>query len=336
MKAWQLRGFGRENLVLADVPNPQPGPSEVLIRVSAVSLNYRDKLVVEGLYNPDVIFPMTQVADTVGEIVEVGRDVTRMAVGDRVLTQYATRWIDGDPDGDEVVHTLGNTIPGGLAEYLVLDESAVVKAPKYLSDEEASTLPVAALTAWFSLVTEGKLTAGQTVVLQGTGGVSLFGLQIAHALGARTIVTSSSDAKLGRVRSLGATETVNYARMPAWEKEVLSLTGGKGADHILEVVGGKSLAQSLIAVRPGGRITVIGILDGFTSEIPIFTLLRKQAVIRGMVTGPRRVFEEMNEALESLKIRPVIDAVYAFEDTLKAYEHLYRGAFGKIVIRVGK
>ena len=185
-------------------------------------------------------------------------------------------------------------------------------------------------------MTKGRLAVGQTVVLQGTGGVSLFGLQIAHALGARTIVTSSSDEKLERVRSLGATETVNYARTPDWEKEVLSLTDGKGADHILEVVGGKSLAQSLTAVRPGGRITVIGILDGFTSEIPIFTLLRKQAVIQGIVTGPRRVFEEMNEALESLKIRPVIDAVYAFEDTLKAYEHLYRGAFGKMVIRVRK
>lgn len=334
MKAWQLFGFGRENLRCVEIPIPKPGPSEVLVRVSAVSLNYRDKLVVEGLYNPDLVFPITQVADTVGEVVEVGSEVTRIAVGDRVLTQYATHWVDGEPDGDEIVHTLGNTIPGGLAEFLVLNERAIVTAPSYLTDEEASTLPVAVLTAWFSLITDGKLSAGQTVVLQGTGGVSLSGLQIAAAHGARPIITSGSDEKLDRAKLIGAYATINYAHTPDWGQRVLALTDGKGADHILEVAGGKSLAQSLSAVKPGGRVTVIGVLEGFTSDIPIFILLRRQVTIRGMVTSPRRVFEEMNRKLEGLQIHPVIDKVYPFADALAAYDHLYRGAFGKIVIRV--
>jgi NADPH:quinone reductase-like Zn-dependent oxidoreductase len=334
MRAWQLFGFGRENLKCVEVPVPKPGPSEILIRVHAVSLNYRDKLVAEGLYNPHVAFPMTQVADAAGEVVEVGSEVSRITVGDRVLTQYATTWIDGPPKGDEIVHTLGSMIPGGLAEYLLMKESAVVKAPRYLTDEEAATLPVAAMTAWFSLVETGQLSPGQTVLLQGTGGVSLFGLQIAVAFGARPLILSSSDEKLGRARALGAQGGINYLRKPEWAKEVLALTGMLGVDHVLEVAGGKSLAQSLEALKAGGRISVIGILDGVESAVPIFRLLTKQATIRGIVTGPRRAFERMNEKLEEIQLRPVIDKVYSFPDALAAYDHLYRGAFGKIVIRV--
>jgi NADPH:quinone reductase-like Zn-dependent oxidoreductase len=334
MKAWQLFGFGRDNLKCVDIPVPKPEASEILIRVHAVSLNYRDKLVAEGLYNPHVAFPMTQVADTAGEVVEVGSEVSRIAVGDRVLTQYATTWIDGTPKGDELVHTLGTTIPGGLAEYLLMKESAVVKAPRYLSDEEASTLPVAAITAWFSLVETGQLSSDQTVLLQGTGGVSLFGLQIAAAYGARPLILSSSDEKLERTKALGAHGGINYLGKPEWAKEVLALTDMQGVDHVLEVAGGKSLAQSLKALKAGGRISVIGILDGFESAVPIFPLLAKQATIRGIVTGPRRSFERMNEKLEEIQIHPVIDKVYSFPDALAAYDHLYRGAFGKIVIRV--
>jgi NADPH:quinone reductase-like Zn-dependent oxidoreductase len=334
MRAWQLLGFGRENLKCVEVPVPKPGPSEILIRVHAVSLNYRDKLVAEGLYNPHVAFPMTQVADAAGKVVEVGSEVSQITVGDRVLTQYATTWIDGPPKGDEIVHTLGSVIPGGLAEYLVMKESAVVKAPRYLSDEEASTLPVAAMTAWFSLVETGQLSPGQTVLLQGTGGVSLFGLQIAAAYGARPLILSSSDEKLERARALGAQGGINYLRKPEWAKEVLALTDMQGVDHVLEVAGGKSLAQSLEALKAGGRISVIGILDGVESAVPIFRLLTKQATIRGIVTGPRRAFESMNEKLQEIQIHPVIDKVYSFPDALAAYDHLYRGAFGKIVIRV--
>jgi NADPH:quinone reductase-like Zn-dependent oxidoreductase len=277
---------------------------------------------------------MIQVADTVGDIVEIGERVSRVRVGDRVLTQYATTWIDGPPKGDETVHTLGNTIPGGLAEYVALNENVVVRAPQYLTDEEAATLPVAALTAWFSLRDQGRLARGQTVLVHGTGGVALFGLQIATALGARVLITSSSEEKLERARVLGAHAGINYARNPEWQHEVLKHTDGQGVDHILEVVGGKNLARSITATKPGGQISVIGILDGFSSEIPIFPLLNRQILVRGIVTGPRRAFEELNQSLENLKLRPVIDTVYPFDEALAAYDHLYRGAFGKIVIRV--
>jgi NADPH:quinone reductase-like Zn-dependent oxidoreductase len=334
VKAWVLESFGLDNLKMIDVPVQDPADHEVLIRVAAVSLNFRDKLLVEGLYNPNLQFPMIQVADTVGRVIQTGAGVSRFKVGDRVITNYATRWIDGPPNVDEVVHTLGNTIPGGLAEYLTLDEAALVLAPEYLTDEEASTLPVGALTAWNALVGKGGLRKGQTVLVQGTGGVSIFGLQFAVSIGATVFVTSSSDAKLERVKALGAHGGINYVRTPEWHTEALRLTDGRGVDHVLEVAGGKSLGQSLEAIKPAGKIAVIGILDGFTSEIPIFQLLQKQAVIHGMVTGSRASFEEMNAYLAESKIRPVIDAVYSFEDARAAYDHLYRGAFGKIVIRV--
>jgi NADPH:quinone reductase-like Zn-dependent oxidoreductase len=336
MKAWELRAFGRENLRLVDKPVPRPGPTDVLMRVKAVSLNYRDKLVVEGQYNPGMKFPVTQVADAVGEVVDMGKEVTRFKIGDRLVTQYCTRWIDGEPQGDESTHTLGNTIQGALAEYLVLDQNAVVHAASYMSDEEAAAVPCAGLTAWYALVEKGQLKAEDVVLVQGTGGVSLFGLQIARALGAQVIVTSSSDEKLARVNALGATHGVNYLRTPEWAQEALRLTSKRGVDHVLEVAGGKSLAQSMSAIKPGGVISVIGILDGFSSEIPVFQLLVKQIVLRGISVGPRRSLEDLIRMLERYELRPVIDTVYSFEDAMAAYDHLYRGAFGKIVIRVSE
>ncbi len=334
MKAWVLQNFGLDNLKMVDVPVPEPGDNEVLIRVSAVSLNYRDKLIVEGLYNPELQFPMTQVADTAGVVVQTGKNVSRFQTGDRVITHYATRWVDGPPTVDEVVHTLGNTIPGGLAEYLGMDENAVVHAPDYLTDDEAATLPVAALTAWHALKEKGRLVSGQTVLIQGTGGVSIFALQMAMAFGAKVIVTSSNDEKLERARNLGANKTINYVRVPDWHTEVLKMTEQQGVDHILEVAAGKSLRQSIEAIKPTGQISVIGILDGVLSEIPIFRLLQKQASIVGLVTGSRKMFENMNAELSKIKLHPILDSVYSFEDARKAYDRLYKGAFGKIVIRV--
>lgn len=334
MKAWELRGVGRENLVLTDKPVPLVGPTDVLVRVGAVSLNYRDKLLVEGLYNPNLRFPIIQVADAVGEVVEVGRNVSRFRKGDRIITLYATKWIDGEPQGDENTHTLGSTISGALAEYIVLDEQAAVRAPEYLTDEEAAALPCAALTAWYALMDRGQLKAGQTVLVQGTGGVSLFGLQIASAIGAEVIVTSSSDEKLDRAKRMGAAHGINYTRVPDWENAALALTAQKGVDHILEVVGGKNLGQSLKAIKPGGQISVIGLLADSTAEIPLFSLFRKQAVLRGISTGPRRALEEMTAAFSKIRLHPVIEYVYEFDDALSAYAHLYRGSFGKIVIRV--
>ena len=334
MKAWELHGFGREHLTLTDIPVPKAGPTEVLIRVSAVSLNYRDKLIVEGFYNPGMRFPLTQVADAVGHVVGVGGEVVRFRVGDRVIANYCTRWVDGPPHYNEGSHSMGNTIPGALAEYFILDQHALVKAPDYLSDDEAASVACAGLTAWYPLVEKGQLKADQTVLIQGTGGVSIFGLQIAFALGARVLVTSSSDAKLERAKALGASEGINYRRTPEWEKEVLKLTAQEGVDHILEVAGGNSLSQSITAVKPGGQIAVIGVLDDISSDIPIFSLLLKQVVLRGVSVGPTRALEDMLRNFEQLQLHPVIDTVYPFADVQTAYDHLYRGAFGKIVIRV--
>jgi NADPH:quinone reductase-like Zn-dependent oxidoreductase len=334
MKAWQMEGFSLDQIVLHEIAQPEPGSGEVLVRVSAVSLNYRDKLLVDGNYNPHVQFPITQVADAVGEVVALGADVTRFRVGDRVATNYCTRWIDGRPQGKESLYTLGNMIPGALAEFLILTEEALVAVPAYLTDEEAAALPCAALTAWYALVEKGGLQAGDRVLVQGTGGVSLFGLQIASALGAEVFVTSSSDEKLERVRAMGASQTINYAKKPEWETEVLSLTGKQGVDQIIEVVGGSNLERSIKALRPGGQISIVGILESFSSEIPLFTVMQKQAVLRGISVGPRRALEDMLRAFAKYEIHPVIDTVYGFDEARKAYDHLERGAFGKIVIRV--
>lgn len=336
MKAWQLTAFGRENLKLNDIPQPAPGPGEALVRVTAVSLNYRDKLIYDGSYNPHLEFPMTQVADAVGEVVAVGPNTTRVKAGDRVITSYCTRWVDGEPTSKESFYSLGNAMPGALAEYLVLSENALAVAPAYLTDEEAAALPCAALTAWYSLVEKGDLKSGDTVLVQGTGGVSIFGLQIASALGATIIATSSSDDKLERARSLGATHTINYRKTPDWDNEALVLTGKHGVDHILEVVGGSNLARSIKAIRPEGQISIIGIIDGFDATIPLFSVIKKHAVIRGISVGPLRALERMLAKFDELKLRPVIDSVYSFNDAPKAFDRLEQGAFGKIVITVRK
>jgi NADPH:quinone reductase-like Zn-dependent oxidoreductase len=334
MKAWQLEGFSLDQLVLNDIPEPTPGDGEVLVRVSAVSLNYRDKLVVDGLYNPHLTFPMTQVADAVGEVVAVGSNVARFKVGDRVATNYCTRWIDGRPNEAESHYSLGNTIPGALAEFLVLAETALVIVPSYLTDEEAAAIPCAALTAWYSLIDKGGLKAGDTVLVQGTGGVSLYGLQIATALGAKVFVTSSSDEKLARVATMGASHLINYSHNPEWHEEVLSVTANKGVDHIIEVAGGANLEKSLKALRAGGQISIIGILDGFSSEVPLFLAIQKQAVLRGITVGPRRALEDMLREFVRLDIHPVIDSVHGFADAHNAYRRLENGPFGKVVLRV--
>jgi NADPH:quinone reductase-like Zn-dependent oxidoreductase len=334
VKAWQLQALGRENLFLNEIPQPTPGRGEALVRIASVSLNYRDKLLYDGLYNPDIQFPITQVADAVGEIVALGSGSTRFNVGDRVVTSYCTRWIDGPPQFKESRHTLGNTIPGALAEYLALSENALAAVPAYLTNNEAASIPCAGLTAWYALVEQGGLTAGQTVLLQGTGGVSLFGLQIAAALGATTILTSSSDEKLERAKSLGAHHTINYNRTPEWQNEALAFTEQRGVDHILEVVGGANVGRSINALGTSGHISIIGIIEGFESTIPLFELMQKQTVLRGISVGPLRALERMLRKFDEVKLHPVIDTVYSFAEARKAFDHLEQGAFGKIVIRV--
>jgi NADPH:quinone reductase-like Zn-dependent oxidoreductase len=335
MRAWVLNGFGLNQLKLAERPIPKPAPHELLVSIRSVSLNYKDKLLYSGVFNPAMRFPMVPVSDAAGEVVDVGEKVTRFRAGDRIVTHCATRWLDGEGHIDDSVHAMGNTISGALAEYVVIDEQAALAKPDYLSDDEASTLPIAALAAWYALVDKGNLALGDSVLAQGTGGVSIFGLQLATALGAHVIVTSSSDQKLEHAKTLGAVHGINYSRSPEWQNEVLDFTAQRGVDHVLEVVGGENLRRSLAAVCVGGQISVIGVLQGVKADLDLLALFRKKATIRGIGgAGPRRAFEEMNKALATLKVRPVIDAVYPFEDALPAFRHLERGAFGKIVVRV--
>ena len=335
MKAWLLKDFGLKNLRLEDIPTPKVKANELLIQGLAVSLNYRDKAIVDGIYEPEMIpKPLIPVSDAVGVIVETGPAVTRFKKGERVNSVLYSRWVDGEPSPNEPEFCYGAPLPGGLAEYMIIHEDSAVKTPEALSDEEASTLPIAAVTAWFSLIDYGGLRPGETVLVQGTGGVSIFALQIASAYGSRVIVISSSDEKLEKVKALGAWEGINYRCKPAWEKRVVELTGGKGVDLLVDVAGGNGLNQSIAATKVSGRISLIGFLGGQTANINLMQVLFRQTAIRGIAVGPRKAFERMNLFINEHKIRPVIDRVYSFEEAMQAYEHLGRGAFGKVVIKV--
>jgi NADPH:quinone reductase-like Zn-dependent oxidoreductase len=334
MRLWQLPSFGLKNLELAEAPVPAPGNNELLIRVAAASLNYRDKLVVEGELLPDrPAMPFIPVSDMVGEVVALGAGVSRFKLGDRVLGNFWTQWIDGEPPREMTRHglSLGGPLPGMLAEYVTLREDIAVKAPASLTDEEASTLPVAALTAWFSLIETGHLKAGETVLVQGTGGVALFGLQIAQAFGARTIVTSRSAEKLERAKALGAA-VIDTSSTPDWSDAALNLTGGRGVDHVLELIGGNNLRQSAAALASGGRIAQIGFLEGSEIVLSAVPMMLKRAIIQGIAVGHRRAFEDMNRAIDEHGIKPVIDKVYVFEAVHAAFDHLERGPFGKVVV----
>ena len=333
MKTYQLKtGFGIENLALEDVPQPIPGPGQILLKMSAWSLNYRDLLVVRGIYAPKLQFPFQMLSDGVGEVVATGPDVTRVKTGDRVAGAFMQTWIEGEMSDEKFKSALGAHRPGIAAEYVVLDAEGVVPVPEHLTDEEAATLPCAAVTAWQALVTSGNLAAGDSVLVLGTGGVSIFALQFARMVGARVIATSSSDDKLERVRALGASDVINYRSTPEWGKRVRDLTGGRGVDHVVEVGGAGTLAQSLGAVRTSGRISLIGILTGGQANpIPI---LMKSVTLQGIFVGSREMFEAMNRAIALNGLKPIVDRVFPFAELPQALRHMESGAhFGKIVIR---
>ena len=336
MRRWEISAGGRENLRLTHVARPSAGPRELLIRTSAASLNSRDKMFIDSGAITQFALPFTPGSDMAGVVAAVGAGATRFSVGDRVLTSFTAGWLDGPPQplGTEMPHSLGGDLPGVLAEYVALPEEWVVATPSSLSDIDASTLPVAGLTAWSALIELGHLQPGQTVLVQGTGGVSLFALQIAHAAGARVIVTSASDEKLARVKTFGATHGINRRSTPNWPQAVKDLTAGNGADHVLEMAGGENLNRSLEALAPNGRVSVIGVLEAFDYQFGAVPLFRNQATVQGIFIGPRRSLENFVRAVDHLRLKPVIDAVYDFEDLPRALEHLDRGPFGKIVIHL--
>jgi NADPH:quinone reductase-like Zn-dependent oxidoreductase len=336
VQAYEIQKFGLDGLSLAERPEPTPGPGEVLIRVRAVSLNYRDLMMVTGAYNPKQKLPLIPCSDGAGEVVAVGSGVTRVQTGDRVMGIFSQTWIAGPPSKDKSAGTLGSPLDGMLTQYRVLSAEGVVKTPSHLSDEEAATLPCAAVTAWHALVERGGLKAGETVLVQGTGGVSTFALQFARSTGARVICISSSDDKLERARALGATDTINYKTAPDWDKAAKELTGGVGVDHIVEVGGGATIGKSFRAIRIGGHIAIIGVLGGPASaDLSLVPVLMQNLRLNGVFVGSREMFEGMNRAIALSGLRPAIDRVYEYNEAPSAFRHMQAGAhFGKIVIRV--
>jgi NADPH:quinone reductase-like Zn-dependent oxidoreductase len=335
MKVVELRdSFGLASLVAGERPEPKPAAGQVLVKMKAFSLNYRDLLMVKGLYNPKLKLPFVPLSDGVGEVAALGEGVTRVKVGARVAGTFMQKWVEGELTEAKAKTALGGALEGVLAEYVVLDAEGVTPVPEHLGDEEAATLPCAALTAWNALVTEGKLRAGATVLIQGTGGVSLFALQFAKMHGARVIATSSSDAKLARVKALGASDGINYKTTPDWEEKVRALTG-HGVDHIVEVGGAGTLGKSLRAVRTGGHISLIGVLAGAGAQVNPMPILMKHVRVQGIFVGSRAMFEAMNRAIALHQMRPFVDRVFAFGDIRHAFQHLESGAhFGKVCLRI--
>ncbi len=335
MKVYELQNtFGIDSLAVVERPQPRPGPGQVVVRMRAFSLNYRDLMVVKGQYNPKLRLPFTPLSDGAGEVAEVGEGVTRVKAGDRVAGAFIPKWVGGELTEEWSRSALGGGAPGVLAEYVALDAEGVVPVPPHLSDEEASTLPCAAVTAWHALVTEGQVKAGDVVLVQGTGGVSLFALQFARLCGARVLATSSSDEKLKRVRELGASDGINYKATPDWDKRARELTGGAGVDHVVEVGGAGTLGRSLRAVRVGGRVSMIGVLSGGSAEVTVLPILMKNVRVQGIFVGSRQMFEAMNRAIALHGLRPVVDRVFAFDQMKEALRYMESGAhFGKVVIR---
>jgi NADPH:quinone reductase-like Zn-dependent oxidoreductase len=334
MRAAIIPQFGLDHLTLADRPEPTPGPGQVLVAVKAVSLNYRDLLVARGQYNPRMPLPRVPCSDAAGEVLAVGDTVLSVKPGDRVCGTFCQDWADGPLSEAAAKSALGGALDGVLAEKVVLHEAGVVPIPSHLSFEEASTLPCAAVTAWNALTIDFD-PAGKTVLLQGTGGVSIFALQFAVALGAKVLITSGSDDKLARALGMGATAGVNYKQTPDWEKWARQQTNGVGVDLVVEVGGAGTLERSVKATRHGGRIAVMGVLAGGGGFDPV-SMFMKGITLRGVFVGSRAMFEAMNATISTHAIRPVIDRVFPFDDFPSAFRHLESGShFGKVVIRVG-
>jgi len=335
MQVWRIPSFGIDNLERVTLSDPVPQRGQVLVRVHAVSLNYRDLMVTQGRYNPKMHLPRIPCSDGAGEVVAVGESVTRVKPGDRVAGIFMQNWIDGEPDAAKIKGALGGDVDGMLAELVLLREEGVVAIPEHLSYEEAATLPCAGVTAWVALVEAGNVKAGDTVLIQGTGGVSIFALQLAKLLGARVLGASSSDAKLERARQLGLDAGVNYRQREDWDGWVLEQTGGRGADLVVEVGGAGTFMRSIGAVRIGGSLAQIGVLTESAEGVVIPKLLHKQVRLRGIYVGSRTHFEKMNRAITQHQLKPVVDEVFSFHDAPAALHRMETGShFGKLVVRV--
>jgi NADPH:quinone reductase-like Zn-dependent oxidoreductase len=324
-----------DGLVQVELERPKPKPNQILVRMRAASLNYRDQAVVTGTYFTGPVKRDTvPLSDGAGEIVEVGEKITQFAVGDKVCGTFFDNYVQGEPVPNPPT-ALGAPHDGVLAEYRVFRERGLVHAPSHLSFEQAATLPCAGVTAWRTLMEHGELKPGKTVLCLGTGGVSIFALQFAKMAGARVIISSSSDAKLERARQMGADGTVNYRTHPEWHEEVLRLTGGRGADFIVEVGGAGTLPRSYQALAYDGHIVLIGFVAGPNGDTNPFQIMRKAGHIHGVFVGPKISFQRMNAAIDVNKTVPVVDKVFSFGQAREAYEYQLAGRhFGKIVIAI--
>ena len=332
MRAYEIVSDGGvDALALNTRPTPEPGAGEILLRMRASAINYRDLSTIEEPTARGIVYPRIPNSDGAGEVIAVGVGVSRFAPGDRVAGCFFQNWNDGRISAAAMASALGGGIDGVLAEEVVLNEQGAVRLPAHMSFAEGATLPCAGLTAWNCLIEQGRLTAGKTALFLGTGGVSIFGLQIAKMIGARAIITSSSDAKLARAAELGADELINYRETPDWQAKVLELTNGVGVDVTIETGGGGTLEKTIEATRVGGTISLIGVLTG--GSINPSSVMRKSIRLQGVYVGNRRMFEEMNAAFTLNQIRPVIDQVFDFEEARAAY-HVMRAAshFGKLVV----
>jgi NADPH:quinone reductase-like Zn-dependent oxidoreductase len=338
MLCYEIHKYGGpDGLALVDRPVPTPGEHEVVVRIKAASLNYRDLIVLRGQYDRSPVQGRVPLSDGAGEVAAVGSAVTKFKSGDRVAGCFFQGWPAGRFRSEMHRTALGGSIDGVLAEQVCLHEEGLVHLPKNYSYEEGATLPCAAVTAWQSLIVRGQLVPGETVLLLGTGGVSIFGLQIAKSAGAHVIITSSSDAKLERARKLGADDVINYKTTPEWGKAAARLAGNDGVDHVIEVGGAGTFLQSVRACGFGGKIGLIGILSGREAQTEIFPIVPKLATVFGIYVGSREMFEELNRALEHSGIRPVIDTVFPFASAADAFGYMEAGShFGKVVIRVGE
>ncbi|MCU0870661.1 MAG: NAD(P)-dependent alcohol dehydrogenase [Burkholderiales bacterium] len=334
MRALQATAFSIDSLALAERAVPAPRRGEILVRIRAASLNYRDLAILAQAYIPTLPLPYVPASDACGEVVAVGEDVTRFAVGDRAVPVYTQGWHDGKPTPEQRTRrTLGAPLSGVLQEYVAVPAEDAVTVPQHLSDAEAATLPIAALTAW-STLQEGDVKTGDTVLVQGTGGVALFALQFAKLAGAKVIVISSSDEKLARAKALGADVGINYRATPDWHVAVKEATGGRGVDIIVETVGA-SLDKSLGAVAFGGFIGVIGFVAGYEAKIPLRAVIGPMIRVQGIAVGSRTRFEAMNRAIAQHGLKPVIDSTFSLADGADAFRRLEKGAhFGKIVIDI--
>jgi NADPH:quinone reductase-like Zn-dependent oxidoreductase len=336
MRTYEIRGKSLDTLTLVERPVPRPGPGQVLVRMHAASLNYRDLLIANGKYGRgELRYPLVPLSDGAGEVVDLGPGVTRLAPGDRVASAFFQKWVDGPFDSGKASSALGGAIDGVLSEYVVLEEAGAVKFPAFLSYQEAATLPCAGVTAWVGLREVAQLGRDQVILAMGTGGVSIFALQLAKALGARVLLTSSSDAKLARGQELGADGLINYRMTKDWDVQARELTHGQGVDCLLEVGGEGTLPTSLRAVRRGGHVVLVGLLTGKMGDREQARDNESGVRVDAVYVGSIRHFEKLNEQIERAQIQPVIDRTFPFESAHQAYRHLESGAhFGKVVITV--